>query len=93
METKTTNTRSAGPEIVWVEDKISVDATCVSRSIYVTGFSARKPEDLIAQFQDKKNGGGDIDRIIISKQLGTAVIIFNNLDGKLYVYGQLSFCI
>ncbi|KAL9974241.1 hypothetical protein ACROYT_G011256 [Oculina patagonica] len=79
MAEKTTNGEgSSGTVVSRVEDDIHVDPTSVSRSIHVTGFRATtKSEDLIIHFQRKKNGGGDIDSITISKQ-GAAVITFDS---------------
>jgi len=37
----------------------------------------------MSHFQRKKNGGGDIESIIVSKQ-GTAVITFDDPEGEKY---------
>ena len=75
--------RTAGTVVVQVENGIEIDTTSVSRSIYVTGFEATtKPDDLIIYFQRKKNGGGDINSIIVSKR-GAAVITFEDPEGKM----------
>ncbi len=74
------------------EDDIYIDPTNVSRSIYVTGFRATtKSEDLIIHFQKKKNGGSDIDSIIISKR-GAAAITFDNPEGKIFMADWLLRC-
>ena len=65
------------------EDIGDIDPTSISRSVLVTGFNpATKSEDLIIHFQRKKNGGGDIDSIVISKK-GTAVITFEDTKGEM----------
>ncbi|KAL9974234.1 hypothetical protein ACROYT_G011249 [Oculina patagonica] len=70
--------RSAGTVVSRVENDFHIDPTSVSRSIFVTGFQATtKSEDLLIHFQRKKNGGGDIDSVIISKR-GAAVITFDS---------------
>ncbi len=91
MAEKLTNGEgSSGTVVSRVEDDIHVDPTSVSRSIYVTGFHATaKAEELIIHFQKKKNGGGDIDSIIISKR-GAAVITFDNPEGKIFMADWLS---
>ena len=77
--------RTAGALVVRVEEEIrDIDSASVSRSIFVTGFqTTTKSEDLIIHFQRKKNGGGDIESITVSKQ-GTAVITFDNPEGKIF---------
>lgn len=65
------------------EDIGDIDPMSISRSVFVTGFKpATKSEDLIIHFQRKKNGGGDIDSIVISKK-GTAVITFDDPKGEM----------
>lgn len=60
-----------------------IDTASISRSVFVTGFHpATKSEDLIIHFQRRKNGGGDIERIILSKK-GTAVITFDDPKGEM----------
>lgn len=60
-----------------------IDTASISRSVFVTGFHpATKPEDFIIHFQRMKNGGGDIERIILSKK-GTAVITFDDPKGEM----------
>ena len=82
MAEKTTNAEKTTGSLV-VEGDIHIDPTNVSRSIYVTGFQATtRSEELIIHFQRKKNGGGDIDSIIISKR-GAAVITFDDPEGKM----------
>ena len=91
MAEKTTSKveRTAGTEVIRVEGDIQIDATSVSRSIFVTGFQATtKPDKLIIYFQRKKNGGGDITSITVSKR-GTAVITFENPEGKMF-FGRLA---
>lgn len=82
MAEKITNEEgSAGTVVSRLEDDIHIDPTSVSRSIFVTGFLATpKPEEVIIHFQRKKNGGGEIDSIIISKR-GAAAITFDNPEG------------
>lgn len=76
---------TAGSSVVQVDGDIDIDPTQVSRSVYVTGYkSTTKWEDLIIHFQRTKNGGGDIDSIVISKQ-GAAVITFDSPEGKMYM--------
>lgn len=65
------------------EDIGDIDTASISRSVFVTGFCPTTgPEDLIIQFQRRRNGGGDIDRIILSKK-GTAVITFDDPKGEM----------
>ena len=60
-----------------------IDTASISRSVFVTGFRpATKPADYIIHFQRNKNGGGDIDRIIVSKK-GTAVITYDDPKGEM----------
>ena len=75
--------RIAGSEVVRVKGDISeIDWTSISRSVVVTGFRAHTtPEELIIHFQRRKNGGGDIEKIILSKK-GTAVITFDSPEGE-----------
>lgn len=86
MAEKTGNVeRTAGTEVIRVEGDVHIDATNISRSIFVTGFQATtKPDKLIIHFQRKKNGGGDITSITVSKR-GTAVITFENPEGKMFM--------
>ena len=77
--------RMAGSIVVRVEDDIkNIDPKSISRSVIVTGFQegTKSELDLIIHFQRKKNGGGDIERIIVSKK-GTAVITFDNPEGEI----------
>lgn len=67
-------------------DYIHIDPTSVCRSIYVTGFKATpKPDHLILHFQRRKNGGGDIDSVVISSKLCAAAITFDRPEGKIFV--------
>ena len=77
--------RTAVSVVVGVEEEIcDINPASVSRSIFVTGFqTTTKSEDLIIHFQRKINGGGDIESITVSKQ-GTAVITFDNPEGKMF---------
>ena len=76
-------TVKSNPEITWVEDDINVDPTSVPRSICVTGFPATTdPRDLIIHFQRKKNGGDDVEGIILSER-GIAIVTFNKPGGKI----------
>lgn len=73
----------ANIEVVQLEGDIHIDAALVPDSVYVTGYNpAAKSEELIIHFQRKRNGGGDIKRIVISKR-GAAVITFENPEGKM----------
>ena len=87
MAEKIANTgQTAGPVVVGREDDTHIDPTRASHSIYVTGFPATtKSEDLIIHFQRKKNGGGDIGSITISKP-GAAVITFDSPEGKMSIW-------
>ena len=85
MATNVSNSkRMAGSVVVRVEEDIKdINPTSIPRSVCVTGFEkGTKSEDLIIHFQRKKNGGGDIDSIIVSKK-GTAVITFDNPEGEI----------
>lgn len=77
------NEKIAGSVVVRVKGDISeIDWTSISRSVFVTGFRAHTtPEELIIHFQRRKNGGGDIEKIILSKK-GTAVITFDSPEGE-----------
>lgn len=71
--------------IVEVEGDIHIDPALVSRSVYITGYKpTTKSHDLVIHFQRCKNGGGDIDTIVISKR-GAAVITFDNPEGKMFM--------
>lgn len=85
------NAKIAGSVVVRVEGNISeIDWTSISRSVIVTGFPAHtKSEDLIIHFQRQKNGGGDIEKIILSKKR-TAVITFDEPEGERNYYYILS---
>jgi len=73
---------TAGSSVVQVEGDIHIDPALASRSVYVTGYkSTTKSEALIIHFQRSRNGGGDIESIIISKR-GAAVITFDSAEGK-----------
>lgn len=66
-----------------VEGEISeLDPTIISRSVYVTGFQDNSAERLIIHFQQEKNGGKDIEKVIVSKK-GTAVITFFDPKGEM----------
>lgn len=86
MAEKTGNAEgTAGSFVFQVEDDIHIDTALVSRSVYVTGFQpTTKSEDLIIHFQRTRNGGGDIDSIVISKR-GDAVITFDSPEGKMFL--------
>ena len=76
---------TAGSSVVQVEGDIHIDAALVSHSIYVTGFEpTTKSEDLIIHFQRSRNGGGDIEDIVISER-GAAVITFDSPEGKIFM--------
>ncbi|KAJ7374759.1 positive regulation of interleukin-4-mediated signaling pathway [Desmophyllum pertusum] len=79
MAEKIANTkRTAGPVVVGPEYDIHIDPTSASHSIYVTGFPTTTTSDaLLIHFQRKKNGGGDIGSITITKP-GAAVITFDS---------------
>lgn len=85
MAGKIANTEeTAGSSVVQVDGDIDIDPSQISRSVYVTGYkSTTKWEDLIIHFRTK-NGGGDIDSIVISKR-GAAVITFDSPEGKMYM--------
>lgn len=85
------NAKIAGSVVLQVEGDISeIDWTSISRSVIVSGFPAHtKLEDLIIHFQRRKNGGGDIEKIILSKK-GTAVITFDEPEGERNYYYILS---
>ena len=77
---------TSGTSVSEVDGDIHIDPALVSRSVYVTGFkSTAKSENLIIHFQRTKNGGGDIDSIVISKR-GAAVITFDDPEGKLFMF-------
>ena len=76
---------TSGTSVAEVEGDIHVDPALVSHSVYVTGYkSTAKSEDLIIHFQRTKNGGGDINSIVISKR-GAAVITFDSPEGKMFM--------
>ena len=82
-----TERTAAGSVVVRTFDKsCDINPTSISRSINVTGFqTTTTPEDLIIHFQRKKNGGGDIESIAVSKS-GTAVITFEKPEGEISYY-------
>ena len=60
-----------------------IDTESISRSVFVTGLDpAIMPEDCVIHFQRCKNGGGDIERVILSEK-GTAVITFDDPKGEM----------
>lgn len=68
-----------------VEDIFDIDPTSISplRSIFVTEFGPKTTaEGFVIHFQRARNGGGDIDSIIITKR-GTAVVTFDSPQGKI----------
>ena len=74
------------------ENVYDMAPTKISRSIFVAGFpTTTTTEDLIIHFQCKRNGGGNIESIIVSKQ-GTAVITFDDPEGENYcnISGELA---
>ena len=74
-----------GSSVFQVEGDIHIDPVLVSRSVYITGFRpTTKSEDLLIHFQRSRNGGGDIDGIVISKR-GAAVITFDSPEGKMFI--------
>ena len=76
---------TAGTLVVQVEGDIHIDPVLVSRSVYVTGFQPTTTwESLMIHFQRERNGGGDIDSIVISRR-GAAVITFSNPEGKMFM--------
>ena len=81
----------AGLVVVRTFDKsCDIEPARMVRSIHVTGFqTTTTPEDLIIHFQRKKNGGGDVESIAVSKR-GTAVITFEKPEGEIgyYVSGK-----
>ena len=88
-----TERNAAGSVVVRTFDEIcDIIPTSISRSVLVTGFQASTtPEDLIIHFQRKRNGGGDIESIAVSKR-GIAVITFDKREGEIgwYLSGQLA---
>lgn len=74
--------RTRGTTISRVEEDIHIDPTSACRSICVKGIpEGTTAEELTIHFQRKKNGGGDVDTIVMNKR-GTAVITFDNPEGK-----------
>ena len=70
-------------ETHFIEGDIHINPRNVSRSIYVTGFRTQpRVDDLIIHFQRRKNGGGDIESIVISGKKVAAVITFDREEGK-----------
>ena len=60
-----------------------IDTESISRSVFVTGLRPEiMPEDCVIHFQRRKNGGGDIERVILSEK-GTAVITFDDPKGEM----------
>ena len=79
---------TSGTQVAEVESDIHIDPSRVSRSVYVTGYKpTTKSDDLIIHFQRTRNGGGDIDSIVISKR-GVAVITFDDPEGKMIISNQ-----
>ena len=77
-----------GPFFINIQEGeyIHIDPTRVSRSIYLSGFkAATKPDKLVMNLQRRKNGGGDIDKVVISSKLGAAAITFDSAEGKIFV--------
>lgn len=87
MAEKMANVEAGYASVVQVEGDIHIDATSVSRSVYVTGYRPTTTwEDLVIHFQRKRNGGGEIDNIVISKpEAAHAVITFERPEGKMFI--------
>ena len=65
------------------ENICNIDTESSLRSVFVTGLHpATTPEDCIINFQRNKDGGGDIDRLILSEK-GTAVVTFDDPKGEM----------
>jgi len=68
-----------------VEGDIHIDPPLVSRSVYVRGFQPTATlQSLLIHFQRAKNGGGEIEDIVISER-GAAKITFENPEGKMFM--------
>ena len=81
---KMANAKGTAASVVQVEGDIYIDPVLVSHSVYVTGFKPTTEwTDLIIHFQRTRNGGGDIERMVISKR-GAAVITFDSPEGKMF---------
>ena len=81
-----------GSVVVQVEGDISeIGLTSIPRSVFVTGFRTHgsTSEDLVIHFQRRKNGGGEIEKMILSKK-GTAVITFYEPEGERNYYYIMS---
>lgn len=78
-------TGTARPVVVREEDYICIEPSSVLRSIWVSDFLATTTsQDLIDHFQSKRNGGDEIESIIVSTQ-GDAVITFRSPEGKMFM--------
>ena len=75
---------TTGSSVVEVEGDIYIDPSRVSLSVYVTGYKpTTKEEDLIIHFQKRRNGGGEVDSVIIGKR--GAAVIFEKPEGKMFM--------
>lgn len=73
--------KSSGTAFLLVDEDIHIDPTKANRSINVTGIpKGTKAEDLVIHFQRSKNGGSDVDEIVMNNQ-GSAVITFDKAEG------------
>lgn len=86
MEEKLQHSKlSSGTSLSLVDEDVHIDPTKANRSISVRGIPVgTKAEDLVIHFQRKRNGGGDVDDIVMNKR-GSAVVTFDKAEGKVSV--------
>ena len=85
MAEKTYSTKFSGTTLSLVDGDIQIDTAKANRSIRVTSIpEGTTAEELIIHFQRRKNGGSEVDEIVMNNQ-GSAVITFDKAEGKMSV--------
>ena len=85
MAEKTYSTEFSGTTLSLVDEDIQIDTAKANRSITVTSIpEGTTAEELVIHFQRSKNGGSDVDEIVMNKQ-GSAVITFDKAEGNVSV--------
>lgn len=85
MAEKTYSTKFSGTTLSLVDEDIQIDTAKANRSIRVTSIpEGTTAQELVIHFQRKKNGGSDVDEIVMNKQ-GSAVITFDKAEGNVSV--------
>lgn len=79
------NKLSDGTSLSLVDGDTCSDPAKANRSVSVIGIpEGTSAIDLVIHFQRRKNGGGDIEEIVMNKK-GSTVITFDKAEGKVSV--------